>query len=152
MGSHMSDLSHPKTRKQVFEHVANDMISKCFKVSSIMVQNKWNSLLKSYRKAKDNRTKTGRAPTRFNFFELMDEIVGLSPANSCSHAINSMEPNSPENPESPSCTTSTLDISEDSTKSTPVRKQQKLKREYIQYKQEESVKKQKRHEEKMRME
>ncbi|KAK9737459.1 hypothetical protein QE152_g10676 [Popillia japonica] len=74
MGSHMSDLSHPKTRKQVFEHVANDMISKCFKVSrkqvfehvandmiskcfkvsSIMVQNKWNSFLKSYRKAKNN--------------------------------------------------------------------------------------------------
>ncbi|KAK5649589.1 hypothetical protein RI129_000618 [Pyrocoelia pectoralis] len=54
------DLNHPKKRKQVFEHVANDLLSLQFEVTSVMVQNKWNSLLKSYRKSKDNQNRTGR--------------------------------------------------------------------------------------------
>lgn len=88
MSSHIDDFNHPKKRKQVFENVANDLVSLRHEVNAVMVQNKWNSLLKSYRKAKYNKTRSGRSPSRFNFFEQMDELLGSNPTNSCTDSIN----------------------------------------------------------------
>ncbi|KAF2903607.1 hypothetical protein ILUMI_02578 [Ignelater luminosus] len=82
MSTHVDDLNHPKKRKQVFENVVNDLIGLKYEVSAIMVQNKWNSLVKSYRKTKDSKTRTERSPSRFNLYELMDEILGANPTNS----------------------------------------------------------------------
>ncbi|KAK4871595.1 hypothetical protein RN001_015719 [Aquatica leii] len=148
MSSHMDDLNHPKKRKQVFEHVANDLLSLQFEVTSVMVQNKWNSLLKSYRKVKDNQNRTGRGPSRFNFFELMDEVLGSKPTNSCSHSNNS---STPESSNQSSCSTPTPESSDQNfVKKAP--KQQKLKRDYRDYKREELVNKQKRHEQKLALE
>lgn len=36
MGTHIDDLNHPKIRKQVFENVANDLISLKYEVNSII--------------------------------------------------------------------------------------------------------------------
>ncbi|KAK5648073.1 hypothetical protein RI129_002965 [Pyrocoelia pectoralis] len=148
MSSHMEDLNHPKKRKQVFEHVANDLLSLQFEVTSVMVQNKWNSLLKSYRKSKDNQNRTGRGPSRFNFFDLMDELLGSNPTNSSPHSINS---STPEPPGESSCSTPTPETS-DNVDAKKAPKQQKLKRGYLDYKCEEAAKKQKRHEEKLALE
>lgn len=59
MGNHMNDFDHPRKRKHVLELVANDMISDNHHISALMVQSKWHSLLRSYKKAKDNATASG---------------------------------------------------------------------------------------------
>lgn len=41
-----------------------------------------------YKSCKDTKSKTGRGPTRFTFFQRMDEILGDSPTNSSPHSID----------------------------------------------------------------
>ncbi|XP_018577662.1 uncharacterized protein LOC108915975 [Anoplophora glabripennis] len=89
MAIHYKDLSNPRKRKHVFENIANDMISEGFTINSIAVQNKWKSLTRSYSKCKDTRVRTGQSPSRFLFFEDLDEILGKKPTNECTHSLNS---------------------------------------------------------------
>lgn len=146
----MEDFNHPKKRNHIFENISNDLISNGFSgVSSTMVRNKWNSLNKSYRKAKDMKSKSGRAPSRFMFFEQLDEILGNSPSNSCNHSINSENITS----EDPSCSvTPEPPNNETNTTTTGSAKKRNLRREYLDFQKEQSEKKQKRHEEKMKIE
>lgn len=49
---------------------------------------KWLNLLRSYKSCKDNQKKSGRGPTRFNFYVIMDAFLGKEPSNSSPHSIN----------------------------------------------------------------
>jgi hypothetical protein len=55
MGNYTNYLDDPRKRKDIYEHVANELLSMKYEVNATMVQNKLKSLLKSYRKAKDNK-------------------------------------------------------------------------------------------------
>lgn len=81
MQTHLEDLKHPKKRKHVFDNVANDLISQGINVTGVQCQVKWKSLIRSYHSAKDNQKKTGRKPSRFQFFEEMDATLGNKSSN-----------------------------------------------------------------------
>lgn len=91
MATFYRDFNDPRKRKHIFENVANDLISHGFAVDSKSVQNKWKGLLRSYTKAKDTKNRTGQGPSRFLFYEMLDDIVGNQPKNSCTHSLNVLE-------------------------------------------------------------
>lgn len=78
MQVHVEDLHHPKKRKHVYENCMNDLLSQGFIVTANQCQAKWKSLIRSYQSSKDNQSKTGRGPSRFQFFDEMDAILGRS--------------------------------------------------------------------------
>lgn len=90
MASYYADFNDPRKRKHIFEHIANDLISAGYAIDARLVQNKWKSLLRSYTKAKDTKTRTGQGPSRFLFYELIDDIVGNHPKNKCDHSLNTL--------------------------------------------------------------
>ncbi|CAG9825710.1 unnamed protein product [Phaedon cochleariae] len=75
MECHYEDLAHPKRRRSVFTNVVNDLLSSGFAVDETMCQAKWKNLVRSYNIAKDQKTRTGRGPTRFQFFEELDNLL-----------------------------------------------------------------------------
>jgi hypothetical protein len=89
MGSHMDELNHPKKRRFVFNNISNDLLSSGFSISGSICQNKWKNLLRSYKVAKDTKNRTGRGPSRFHFFDKMDDLLGEKPSNKCSHSLES---------------------------------------------------------------
>lgn len=91
MANHIDDFNHSRKRQHVFELIVNDLTSIGYTVNETLVQNKWKSLTRSYKKAKDNKIRTGTAPSRFQYYDLMDELLGKKPSNSSSHSINSDE-------------------------------------------------------------
>lgn len=93
MAVHFDDLSNVKKRKNVFENIANDMLSKGFSSNALLCKSKWKSLLRSYSAAVDNKNKTGRGPSRFQFFEEMDAILGTKPSQNCSHTLDTSSSN-----------------------------------------------------------
>jgi len=40
------------------------------------VKRKWHRLIESFKKAKDNNCSTGRAPSKFQFFNEIDALIG----------------------------------------------------------------------------
>lgn len=91
MAVHMSDLNDPRKRKNVFENIANDLLSAGYTITATHAQNKWKSLTRSYKKAKDTKNRTGQGPSRFLFFDKIEDILGNKPSNKCSHSVNSMD-------------------------------------------------------------
>ncbi|XP_018576862.1 uncharacterized protein LOC108915337 [Anoplophora glabripennis] len=91
METNIENMSHPKKRKHVFENVCNDLLSKGFSFTYEQCAQKWKSLERSYKNAKDNKTKTGRSPSRFYFYDQMDNILGNKPTNSSEHTLESSE-------------------------------------------------------------
>ncbi|KAJ8912400.1 hypothetical protein NQ315_013466 [Exocentrus adspersus] len=49
---------------------------------------KWENLCRTYKNCKDLKSKTGRGPTRFKFFEKLDEILGGAPTNCSPHSLD----------------------------------------------------------------
>ncbi|CAG9814618.1 unnamed protein product [Phaedon cochleariae] len=93
MECHYEDLAHPKRRRSVFTNVVNDLLSSGFAVDESMCQAKWKNLVRSYNTAKDQKTRTGRGPTRFQFFEELDNLLGEKPTNKAKHTIESSSSN-----------------------------------------------------------
>ncbi|KAF2887839.1 hypothetical protein ILUMI_18333 [Ignelater luminosus] len=101
-------------------------------------------------------------PSRFDFYELMDEILGADPTNSCLHAINSnqFDPTMEDILESPCLATSTSyqsvssEVQENNKDTKQIKKisEKTLKREYIELKREEEKNRQKRHEDLLALE
>lgn len=158
MEVNFENLSHSKKRKHVFGNILNDLLSEGYSLTAEMVQSKWKSLVRSYNSAKDNKNKTGRAPSRFQFFEEMDDLLGNKPSNSCKHSMESSEPG-PSNEnistyEDPSAQEETENRKKsiDSPRVTPKRKRTSVedKREAEKGKKEEA--KQQRHMERMQAE
>lgn len=147
MAVHMEDLNHAKKRKFVFVNISNDLLSNKFSKSALSCQNKWKNLLRSYKAAKDQKVKTGRGASRFHFYEQIDELLGEKPTNKCLHALES------------SCTSTDIDEVEALTEDEEIVKVQPRRKrrtsgsvnlgEVIRSREEEYVKKQKRHEEKV---
>ncbi|CAG9822814.1 unnamed protein product [Phaedon cochleariae] len=171
------NFNDPRKRKHIFENVANDLISARYTVDPKHVQNKWKGLLRSYTKAKDIKNSTGQGPSRFFFYEMIDDIVGNHPKNSCTHSLNSLDTpivadGENEDPD--------LEMERNDQNSTEIEKQleedppskekscgqnnfspskkrkriseKQLKKEYVDLKREEFTKRQKRHEEKILIE
>lgn len=88
MAVHFDDLSNVKKRRNVFENIANDMLSKGFPTNATLCKAKWKSLVRSYSAAVDNKNRTGRGPSRFQFFEEIDAILGTKPSQKCSHTLD----------------------------------------------------------------
>lgn len=42
---------------------------------------KWNNLSRTYKAAKDNKKNTGRGPIRFEYYDMMDAILGTKASN-----------------------------------------------------------------------
>lgn len=96
MESHYEDLAHPRKRKSVFINVMNDLISNGIAVDENMCQAKWKNLVRSYNASKDLKTRTGRGPSRFQFFSEMDELLGEKPTNKTKHSMESSSNNTIE--------------------------------------------------------
>lgn len=160
MGNHYADFNNPKKRKYIFEMACNDLISEGFTVSAAAVQNKWKGLVRSYNKAKDIKMRTGMGPSRFNFFDQLDEILGNKPKNHCSHSINSMvetPASEPENmnPEPQTKCTEKNERTEEVPEGSKKRKKLSelhLKQNYMDMKKKEYERRQKRHDENVAIE
>ncbi|KAJ8909741.1 hypothetical protein NQ315_014009 [Exocentrus adspersus] len=90
MDANIEYLSHPK-KENVFENVSNDLLSKEFLFTPEQCAQKWKRLERSYKTAKGNQNKSGRSPSRFFFFEKIDNILVTKLSNSCKHALESSE-------------------------------------------------------------
>lgn len=53
-----------------------------------MCSKKWENLVRTYKTTKDKKSKTGRGPTRFAYFDRLDDLLGDSPTNSSPHSID----------------------------------------------------------------
>lgn len=93
METHYEDLAHPRKRKSVFINVMNDLLSHGIAVDENMCQAKWKNLVRSYNTAKDQKTRTGRGPSRFQFFCEMDDLLGEKPTNKTKHSMESSSSN-----------------------------------------------------------
>lgn len=97
--SHEDERSHPKLRQHMWDNIVNDMISHGYNSTKELCTAKWSNLQRSYKHAKDlsrNQTKTGRAPTKFLFFDVMDEFLGNKPSNSSPHTMGSLKKKIPQ--------------------------------------------------------
>lgn len=52
---------------------------------------KWSNLVKTYTNCKDMKRRTGKGPTRFQFFDELDEILGDKPNIASPHTIDISE-------------------------------------------------------------
>ncbi|CAH0562923.1 unnamed protein product [Brassicogethes aeneus] len=68
--------------------IATELESLKTNMTSTGCLKKWQNLLRTYKVCKDAKSKTGRGPTRFNFFEKMDGFLGSQPNNSSPHSID----------------------------------------------------------------
>lgn len=150
MSTHIEDLNHPKKKKFVFSNISNDLLSKKFSYSEKACYNKWRSLLRSYKSTKDKIKTTGQGATRFLFFSQIDELLGDKPSNSSGNTLES-------NTNIPGTSTSTVADTEtetetgcDTNNSQTQSNLKKRKRKSKQDIREEA--KQRRHDERMRME
>ncbi|CAL1681135.1 unnamed protein product [Lasius platythorax] len=92
-GIHEEEKSHPKQRKHMWDNIANDMISHGHDVNKKLCYTKWTNLLRSYKSAKDQihgNKKTGQAPSKFIFYDVIDELLGEKPSNSSSQTLSSL--------------------------------------------------------------
>lgn len=87
MQNHMDDLHHVKRKKHVFENVSNALLSNGYVATPDQCHVKWKSLLRSYKLCKENRNRTGKSPSKFNFFNQMDQILGEQPTNTCTRVL-----------------------------------------------------------------
>ncbi|XP_011869558.1 PREDICTED: uncharacterized protein LOC105562962 [Vollenhovia emeryi] len=90
------------------------MISSGFNVSADLCNHKWKNLTRSYRTAKDNKNSTGRGTCRFQFFNVMDKILGTAPSNQSTHTLSSLSNVESQDIVNSPCTSSSSMIVDDS--------------------------------------
>lgn len=66
-----------KSKKMLWEDIAGKL-SHNFKQTFAQekVARKWNTLVEAYKKVKDNNSSTGSGPSKFQFFDEMDDLLG----------------------------------------------------------------------------
>lgn len=84
-------LHHVTKRKCVWQNISNHLSSQDINCTPELCKKKWLNLLKTYKACKDLKGKTGKGPSRFLFFERMDEILGREPNFSSPHTIDLLE-------------------------------------------------------------
>lgn len=87
INTHIDDLNHPKRKRNVFETVSSDLLCSGYRVTPSQCQIKWKSLIRSYKTAKDNKRKTGKDPSRFAYFRMIDDIFGNKLNSQCAHTL-----------------------------------------------------------------
>lgn len=108
--SHYDEMFHAKKRRYVWQNIANDLLSQNISFSTTECSKKWQNLMRTYKVSKDVKTKSGRGPTRFLFFDRMDEFLGDQPNNSSPHSIDV---------NSPSCSSHNLEVNISHSMSNP---------------------------------
>ncbi|CAH1114763.1 unnamed protein product [Psylliodes chrysocephalus] len=91
VSSHYEEIKHnnPKIKKKGWKNILNDLLSANVSLTIADIKKKWSNPVQSYNKAKDIHNKSGGTPSRFNFFEKIDDILG-DKANNCSpHSFDS---------------------------------------------------------------
>ncbi|KAI4463874.1 myb/sant-like dna-binding domain [Holotrichia oblita] len=98
METHIQDFNHPLKRKHICDNIGNELESLGHSINPLIIKNKWKSLTRSYNKAKDTKSRTGQGPTRFMFFDLLDELLGSKPTNTSTNSLDSLSSreNTPE--------------------------------------------------------
>lgn len=66
----------------------NELASHKTNVTIVEAKKKWGNLVQTYNKAKDIKTRTGKGPVRFLFFDNIDSILGYKPSNSSPYSLN----------------------------------------------------------------
>lgn len=52
------------------------------------MQKKWLNLVRTYKNTKDIKSRTGRGPVKFTFYDRLDELLGDSPSNTSPHSLD----------------------------------------------------------------
>jgi len=52
------------------------------------MQKKWLNLVCTYKNTKDVKSRTGRGPVKFTFYDRLDELLDDSPANASPHTLD----------------------------------------------------------------
>ncbi|XP_018574656.1 uncharacterized protein LOC108913573 [Anoplophora glabripennis] len=86
--SRYEDLFHVHKKKTFWNVIHEELLSQGLNFPPKTCQKKWENLVRTYKSSKDLKTKTGRGPTKFMFFNRMDEILGDTPTNSSPHSID----------------------------------------------------------------
>lgn len=108
---------------------------------------KWLNLVRTYKNVKDVKSKTGRGPVKFTFYDRLDELLGDSPSNANLHSLDidklqsqnteiksrTSSPSSDSNLEKPSCS---IDFSCTQKRKNPSMELVKVKKKFFEDKME----------------
>ncbi|XP_074644420.1 uncharacterized protein LOC141914560 [Tubulanus polymorphus] len=73
-------FSDPKIKKAtIWKQIAHDMLDAGFDFTADQIKNKWNNLMKKYRKTVDHNNKTGVEPKTCIFYDELDAYLGCKP-------------------------------------------------------------------------
>lgn len=75
---------------------------------------KWQNLVRTYKNTKDVKSRTGRGPVKFTFYDRLDELLGDSPSNASLHSLDVDELQSQDTQVEP-----TLDFASDTSSTRP---------------------------------
>lgn len=96
-----NDLNRPVKRRTAWQKIIEEMAAMGVKVQVVQAQNKIKVLLRSYKKIKDNSTKTGRGALKFEYLEEMDRLFAknkvINPTNIASSSLKENIPLEHEN-------------------------------------------------------
>ncbi|KAF5296566.1 hypothetical protein FQA39_LY12484 [Lamprigera yunnana] len=125
MENYLNEINHsnPKKKKDAWSSISSELETLNITKTADCCRLKWKNLPRSYSNYKTNCNKTGRKPTRFLYFEEMDQLVDQKPNYSSPHSFNVLFVNSfagtskessPSRPDTPS-----TDDTNESTELTP---------------------------------
>lgn len=81
--NHQNEFNSPRTKKYVWDNIANDLVAAGYNANAKICLNKWKNMLRSYRATRESRNRNfkqgANLTTRFQFYKDMDEIVRNSP-------------------------------------------------------------------------
>ncbi|XP_066602476.1 uncharacterized protein [Prorops nasuta] len=90
------DMHHIHKRKTFWTIISEELCSQNIEVSEAVCKKKWQNLVRTYKSRKDIKSRTGRGPVKFVFYNRLDELLGDSPTNACQHSIDVNDINTEE--------------------------------------------------------
>ncbi|KAK4882597.1 hypothetical protein RN001_005916 [Aquatica leii] len=86
--SHYEDMHAVNKRKHFWIVISEELASQHYEYSEVACKKKWGNLLQTYKSVKYLKKKSGRGSTRFQFYEMLDEILGDNPTNASPHTLD----------------------------------------------------------------
>ena len=87
--------------KAIFEEIQRNLRSLGYHRTWLQCRVKVKNLIATYRKIKDNNSRSGQGRSDFIFFDLLDRILGTRPASRPTNLLSSSPPTHPPAQESP---------------------------------------------------
>ncbi|KAJ8251588.1 hypothetical protein GJAV_G00222960 [Gymnothorax javanicus] len=72
-----------RERAQLFHSVQKELESQGYCLPVERIRRKWNNLIVTYKRVKDRSRETGQAKTSWEYFEMMDAMLGSTIGNQC---------------------------------------------------------------------